>query len=523
MTHTLDPLSRLAILNGTDKFGFHDYTPNYHALFTPWRDKPVRVLEIGVGGYGDEDRGGQSLATWRDYFPQGQITGLDLQKKRLDFGPRVRIVQGSQVDPDVLARTVAEQGPFDIIIDDGSHRNEHVVESFRLLWPTLVPGGIYVAEDVQTAFMPRFGGSITLTQPNSVGFFVDLFTGAATVSDLTGMARYHNMIALMKAGAPCPGAAEATPAPAAWQDSFAALPDGAELEFADPDADLWDVLRAAWIEVDHREIAVAYPAHVPHRLAPMISAVFRAEGKVRLRRGDNSYPSNFAYEKHHPRAVAARAAMAKVLADPDAPEPGLLNMANMIATLDGRAAAAPWVDRLTALGSTARVYYRIAGGLALERKDRDRAADLFRAGVAHYPDEQGFPITLSALCVAAGDMPGGRKVIADALMSQPRRSALWLQSARLALRDQDHAAARLDGDKAVLLAPPPRRDQTRLALARAAHAAGAGDMAADWFAAADPAVLARDPKLRGQADALRTALTRGGPVPDLPEDEEEAA
>ena len=59
----IDPLSRLAILHGTDKFGYHDYTPNYFSLLEGWRMQPLRMLEIGVGGYGFEDRGGGSLGT----------------------------------------------------------------------------------------------------------------------------------------------------------------------------------------------------------------------------------------------------------------------------------------------------------------------------------------------------------------------------------------------------------------------------------------------------------------------------
>ncbi|MFV0302744.1 MAG: hypothetical protein ACK5IP_18065, partial [Paracoccus sp. (in: a-proteobacteria)] len=113
----IDPLSRLAILHGTDKFGYHDYTPHYHQVLGHLRDRPLRMLEIGVGGYGYEDRGGESLATWRDYLTQAQITGLDIQAKSMDFGPRVRIVQGSQVDADCLSALVAERGPFDVILD----------------------------------------------------------------------------------------------------------------------------------------------------------------------------------------------------------------------------------------------------------------------------------------------------------------------------------------------------------------------------------------------------------------------
>ncbi|MFT5639386.1 MAG: cephalosporin hydroxylase, partial [Paracoccaceae bacterium] len=126
----IDPLSRLAVLNGTDKFGYHDYTPNYHRLLHHLRDKPIRLLEIGVGGYGDEDRGGESLAVWRDYFPNAKIiVGIDIQRKTMDLGPRVEILQGSQVDPEFLEQVQKDHGPFDVIIDDGSHRTEHVIES----------------------------------------------------------------------------------------------------------------------------------------------------------------------------------------------------------------------------------------------------------------------------------------------------------------------------------------------------------------------------------------------------------
>jgi len=209
----VDPLTRLAITYGTDKFGYHDYTPNYYKLFKHLRRKPIRLLEIGVGGYQDSDRGGESLEVWRDFFPNGQIVGIDIQKKDMDLGARVDILQGSQVDPEFLAGVVRDHGPFDIIIDDGSHQNQHVVTSFELLYPTLAENGIYVVEDVQTAFFPRFGGSLEMTQPNSVGYFTDLFVQfdhqqiAAKfpeavvndlVKDITAIERFHNMIALHK-------------------------------------------------------------------------------------------------------------------------------------------------------------------------------------------------------------------------------------------------------------------------------------------------------------------------------------
>lgn len=199
-----DALTRLAILHGTDKFGYHDYTPNYFEILQHLSERPIKLLEIGVGGYADDDRGGQSLKVWRDFFPQGQITGIDIQKKTMDLGPRVQILQGSQVDPEFLEQIVRDRGPFDVIIDDGSHRNEHIIESYRLLFPNLVPGGIYIAEDVQTSFHPRFGGSLALTAPNSVGHFSHLMalmnagSDDPLIRDIAAIERYHNMIVVHK-------------------------------------------------------------------------------------------------------------------------------------------------------------------------------------------------------------------------------------------------------------------------------------------------------------------------------------
>lgn len=74
----IDPLTRLAIRHGTDKWGPHFYTPIYHRLLAPFRNGPVQFLEIGVGGYEYRKVGGASLATWAEYFPNGRIVGIDI-------------------------------------------------------------------------------------------------------------------------------------------------------------------------------------------------------------------------------------------------------------------------------------------------------------------------------------------------------------------------------------------------------------------------------------------------------------
>ena len=134
------------------------YTPHYHQILAHLRDRPIRLLEIGIGGYRSEQAGGSSLRMWADYFPAASIVGLDLEKKSFAMPARVSIEQGSQADRRTLAAIAERHGPFDVIIDDGSHQPAHILTSFDELYPTMTPDGIYIVEDTQLSFRPELGG-----------------------------------------------------------------------------------------------------------------------------------------------------------------------------------------------------------------------------------------------------------------------------------------------------------------------------------------------------------------------------
>jgi len=152
-------LPALATYFGTDKWNAHWYAQHYQTHFAALRRKPLRLLEIGVGGYGDPRSGGESLRMWKAYFPNALIYGLDVTDKRPHDEPRIRTLLGSQDDEELLKKISAEHGPFDLIIDDGSHINAHILKSFRVLFPLLSENGLYVVEDTQTAYWPDFGGA----------------------------------------------------------------------------------------------------------------------------------------------------------------------------------------------------------------------------------------------------------------------------------------------------------------------------------------------------------------------------
>jgi hypothetical protein len=172
-------LDCLARIHGTDKCGLHRYTPHYAAHFEQRRLEPVRLLEIGIGGYDDPWLGGESLRMWKRYFPSGRIYGIDIHdKSRLDER-RIRTFQGDQADPDFLRRVVEDTSALDIVIDDGSHISEHVIASFTALFPSLKDGGVYVVEDTQTSYWPDFGGHRPDQPgaPTSMEFFKRLADG----------------------------------------------------------------------------------------------------------------------------------------------------------------------------------------------------------------------------------------------------------------------------------------------------------------------------------------------------------
>ncbi|GEP33535.1 hypothetical protein NSZ01_13030 [Nocardioides szechwanensis] len=205
-------LDELAVHFGTDKFGMHFYTPHYARHFGHLRKERFTLLEIGIGGYIRDRKGGASLRMWKYFFPNAQIVGLDIEDKAFVRAPRIDTYQGSQDDEALLRRVVDEKGPIKVIIDDGSHRPEHIRETFRVLFPLLEDGGVYAIEDIQTSYWPEWGGSEDRHDPTTTMALVkDLVDGLnyeeyvdesyePTYTDLNVVAVhcYHNLVFIEK-------------------------------------------------------------------------------------------------------------------------------------------------------------------------------------------------------------------------------------------------------------------------------------------------------------------------------------
>lgn len=136
-------------------FKWHHYLKVYDRYLGRYRNRPLRLLEIGV-------MDGGSLEIWRKYFGQeAVIFGIDISERCAAFdghGGAVRI--GDQSDTTFLEKTVLEMGGVDVVIDDGSHIASHQRASFRTLFPMLSPDGIYICEDVHTAYWEGWEGGL---------------------------------------------------------------------------------------------------------------------------------------------------------------------------------------------------------------------------------------------------------------------------------------------------------------------------------------------------------------------------
>ncbi len=120
----------------------------YRRLLPMLDPEPASILEIGV-------KGGGSTAVWKALFPSASVVGIDIKPRRwLTSQPSPDgsvFLQGDQTDVARLEEIAMTYGPFDIVIDDGSHVTDHVAGTLRCLLPHVRPGGVYIIEDTHSS------------------------------------------------------------------------------------------------------------------------------------------------------------------------------------------------------------------------------------------------------------------------------------------------------------------------------------------------------------------------------------
>jgi hypothetical protein len=169
------PFLEIGIKHDCDKvWGWQKGIPTYHAYYNIYCEmlmhyrhaqigRKVRMLEIGFGCA--QTNAGASALLWKEFFSFHDGPGLNLfevdyygsepcAEKFMAAHPNIvdGFFVGDQADAVFLDKVVQlSGGMYDIIIDDGSHESRPTLISFQTLWKHVIPGGLYIVEDLQVS------------------------------------------------------------------------------------------------------------------------------------------------------------------------------------------------------------------------------------------------------------------------------------------------------------------------------------------------------------------------------------
>lgn len=143
------------------------YLTEYDRLLEIYRDKPIRLLEIGI-------QNGGSLEIWSKYFDNALVfIGCDINPDCAQLSyedTRITVIIGDANAPIVFEKIVQYSPKFEIIIDDGSHISSDIIKTFFLYFPHIVDGGIFIAEDLHCSYWSQFEGGL-FNPYSSITFF----------------------------------------------------------------------------------------------------------------------------------------------------------------------------------------------------------------------------------------------------------------------------------------------------------------------------------------------------------------
>lgn len=177
-------LQQLFTKTGSDKSTFHDYHRVYGSLF---RDPSAvrNMLEIGLGtnnldvvsNMGEQGKPGASLRAFREYLPNADIYGADIDKRILFQEQRIRTFYVDQTDLESFSELAQLNLPFDLIIDDGLHSPNANIAVLLFGLKRLVLGGWLVIEDIREDAKPVWRIVASLLPPNYRSFIIEAKRG----------------------------------------------------------------------------------------------------------------------------------------------------------------------------------------------------------------------------------------------------------------------------------------------------------------------------------------------------------
>jgi len=146
------------VLRGSEYFTSLTYTYYYDLLFRDIRKSIKKVFECGIGtnninlpsNIGENGKPGASLLMWKDYFPNANIYGADIDRSILFSEDRLKTYFIDQTKTDSIVdfwHTVGET-EFDLIIDDGLHSPNANIATLDFGLQIIKKNGWVIVEDI---------------------------------------------------------------------------------------------------------------------------------------------------------------------------------------------------------------------------------------------------------------------------------------------------------------------------------------------------------------------------------------
>ncbi|TLY48059.1 MAG: class I SAM-dependent methyltransferase [Gammaproteobacteria bacterium] len=141
-----------------------NYFDIYDECFSNFIANRPKVLEIGV-------QNGGSLQILNKYLKNATFYGVDIDPKvlNLNLGTNIHIYNFDITDEQAINQYF-NNIEFNIIIDDGSHICSDIIQTFKLFFSKLKPGGVFLIEDLHTSYWQSHGGSY-LGADSAIEFF----------------------------------------------------------------------------------------------------------------------------------------------------------------------------------------------------------------------------------------------------------------------------------------------------------------------------------------------------------------
>jgi hypothetical protein len=129
-----------------------NYFAIYEEILAPYRNREVKVLEIGV-------LDGGSLLLWKRYLgSSATVVGVDVNPRVAELNSNeFQVIVGDQSSSELWEQLKRTYTKFDIIIDDGGHTNRQQLLTLVNSIDLLKDSGKLIVEDTHCSYMSNFG------------------------------------------------------------------------------------------------------------------------------------------------------------------------------------------------------------------------------------------------------------------------------------------------------------------------------------------------------------------------------